>query len=213
LGQGRSRVNNQIIFNMLQNLKIRIKSFFYTKIILPTYEEKREIISFYADKFKTKILIETGTFLGDTVEYFKNYFNKIISIELSEKLAQNATIRFKENENIKIIHGDSSLVLNDIIKTINEPILFWLDGHYSSEFQMGDTWIKTAKGEKNTPIEKELEIILTSSINHIILIDDARLFNGNEDYPKISKIKKIVNNYKTDYLVEIKNDIIVILKK
>ena len=72
---------------MLQNLKIRIKSFFYTKIILPTYEEKREIISFYADKFKTKILIETGTFLGDTVEYFKNYFttrNIVLYISVDE---------------------------------------------------------------------------------------------------------------------------------
>ena len=38
---------------------------------------------------------------------------------------------------------------------------------------MGDTWIKTAKGEKNTPIEKELDIILSSSINHVILIDNA----------------------------------------
>ena len=32
------------------------------------------------------ILIETGTFKGDTVDKFKNFFDKIISIELSETL-------------------------------------------------------------------------------------------------------------------------------
>jgi hypothetical protein len=74
-----------------------------------------------------------------------------------------------------------------------------------------DEYIITAKGERNTPIEKELDIILHSSISPIILIDDARLFTGKDDYPSISVIKKQVKNAGKNFLVSVDTDIIHII--
>ena len=54
---------------------------------------------------------------------------------------------------------------------------FWLDGHYSGP--------GTARGSVVTPILRELEIIAPryKAANDLILIDDARLFDVNDDYP------------------------------
>jgi len=96
---------------------------------------------------------------------------------------------------------------------LESPVLFWLDGHYSSEFFYKEELIRTAKGEKDTPIEEELDIILRSSVEAIILIDDARLFNGKNHYPTIKAIKKKVKSYKMDGKVFVKKDIIHIIPK
>ena len=57
--------------------------------------------------------------------------------------------------------------------------LFWLDAHYS--------------GGEQTPIVKEIDIVLKDNPKHIILIDDARLFDGTNDYPTLDTIKNYVS--------------------
>jgi hypothetical protein len=66
---------------------------------------------------------------------------------------------------------------------VHQPCLFWLDAHYSAGI--------TAKGEGNTPIEEELKHIFGHECaeNNVILIDDARVFNGSNDYPLIEAVK------------------------
>jgi hypothetical protein len=182
---------------------------FKKKVTPPPYELKQEILNSYRESYKLNILIETGTFLGDTVEYCKRKFEKVYSIELSDDLARKAKKRFENDPNVIIIQGDSGKVLKTILKEIKEPVLFWLDGHYSSEFFVGTEFIKTARTEIDTPIEEELTTILDSRLNHVILIDDARLFNGQNDYPKINSIKHKVRKAKgSDYVCKVENDII-----
>src|SRR4051812_24567471 len=98
------------------------------------YDVKRKIIDNYRQKYNISLLVETGTFLGDTIDYFKHKFNKLYSIELSEDLAARAVKRFEAQNNVSIIQGDSGKVLETLIPSLKEPALFWLDGHYSSEF-------------------------------------------------------------------------------
>ena len=87
--------------------------------------------------------------------------------------------------------------------------MFWLDGHYSSEFMVGDELIKTARTDKDTPIVEELDAILGTSPEHVILIDDARGFDGLGDYPSIGSIKRKVRKAKGDaYICMVENDII-----
>ena len=69
--------------------------------------------------------------------------------------ANKAIKRFADDKNVRILQGDSGKELPSLIDGVEEPVLFWLDGHYSSEFFVKDEYIRTAKGEKNTPIEKE----------------------------------------------------------
>ena len=152
-------------------------------------------------KNNSKILVETGTYYGDMVEAMKKKFDKIYTIELSDQLFQMAKNRFKHQNNIEIFQGNSAILLHDIIKNINEPAIFWLDGHYSSGI--------TAKGEKETPIKEELFIILNSNkLNHIILIDDARSFGTQLDYPTIDELSKFIFEFSPEACISVKDDII-----
>ena len=86
-----------------------------------------------------------------------------------------------------------------------EPCLFWLDGHYSAGI--------TAKGEKETPIWEELEHICDHPIkNHVILIDDASLFVGKNDYPNLDSLQKFVESRFPDNIFEVRDDMIRIYK-
>ena len=166
----------------------------------PPHIVKQMAIKEYQKKFDLKILVETGTYLGDMVEAQRNHFQKIYSIELSKKLFRRATKRFKADSHITILNGDSGIVLNKLLPAIDKPALFWLDGHYSEGI--------TAKGAKECPVVEELEAILKSDYYHIILVDDARLFNGTRDYPTLDEIKQIFEKHNRVYSLTVKDDII-----
>src|SRR3954451_5609011 len=151
----------------------------------PPHIIKEELIREYAKTFNTPILIETGTYLGDMVHAMRKTFSKLISFELDQTLATQARERFANDNQIEIIQGDSGKLLGEHLAGINEPCLFWLDGHYSGGI--------TAKGSLETPIKNELTAILSHPTDgHVILIDDARCFTGEHDYPTIDELKSLV---------------------
>lgn len=123
-------------------------------------------------KYPNHLFLETGSYLGSGIQQALDAgFKKIISIELSDKYFQICTNRFINNPDVKIIQGDSFKVLSEIIKDINEPITFWLDGHHSC----GDT----ALGEYWAPLMQELDVIKEHPIKtHTILIDDMRCWES-----------------------------------
>lgn len=130
----------------------------------------------------------------------------IYSIELSEKLYKEAKEEFKGFSHIELICGDSGVELANLLPRIHEPTLFWLDGHYSGG--------ETARGEEVTPIYKELLQILSSSCReHVIVIDDARLFDSDPSYPSTEDIKNFINSKRSDLNITIKDDSIRIIPR
>lgn len=211
-------MQENIVLNSFNKIYKKIKRKFYTKqpvYHVPEIDIKRADLLEISRKFiDAKIFIETGTFLGDTIDFLKKNFTKLYSIELSEDLAEKAKKRFQNSTNISIIQGNSSVELSNILREINETCIFWLDGHYSSEFWVGKEFIRTAKGEKNTPIMEELLQIINHKVkSHIILIDDARCFNGDYDYPSIKKIKKLISRHLPSHTFEVEKDIIRIIPR
>lgn len=166
---------------------------------------KQNNIRKYKDECGFRILVETGTYLGDMVYAQLDHFKKIFSIELSDKLYQDAVEKFEKFPEVKILHGDSGVLLTKLLQEIHEPALFWLDGHYSSGI--------TARGNKATPILAELQTILGSEFDHGILIDDARLFTGEDDYPTIDEICTFVLQLDPSRTVTVADDIIRVFKK
>ena len=153
----------------------------------PPHIIKEELIKNFAQDFNTPILIETGTYLGDMVHAMRKSFTRIISFELDPTLAAQAQKRFAGDSHIQIIQGDSGKLLAEYLKNIHEPCLFWLDGHYSGGI--------TAKGSLETPIKNELTAILSHPVDgHVILIDDARCFTGENDYATLDELKTLVAN-------------------
>ena len=151
------------------------------QVSAPPPEVKHTVIRRYAGAHATKVLIETGTFMGDTLEALRDTFDKLYSIELSYPLFKKAGQRFAGDERIVLAQGDSARVLPELLARIDQPALFWLDGHYSGSI--------TARGTRSTPIIEELQAIFNHRVKgHVILIDDARDFNGTGDYPTIEAL-------------------------
>lgn len=191
-------------FNIVQNYRYKraYRKWLQSGKPIPTPNAvKQMIVKGYANRFKTSIFIETGTYLGDMVFEMINIFSKIYSIELSDKLYEKAKKKFSGYKDISILKGDSSRVLPKILNKIEEPCLFWLDAHYSKGI--------TAKGEKETPVIEELKHILGHPIeDHVILIDDARCFTGQNNYPSLEELNKIILDKYPDHLFKVKDDII-----
>ena len=194
----------QFILNILQKSYEKIQLIEWHKNdcpVPPPHIVKQLTIQEYQKKSQYTVLVETGTYMGYMVEAQKKKFKKIISIELGIDLFNKAIKKFKNDKNVTIVHGDSGEVLPKILLKINEPAIFWLDGHYSGGI--------TARGETDCPIFEELGAIFNSKkLNHIFLIDDARLFTGQEDYPTINKLTEYIKSKNEKYEVQVKDDII-----
>jgi len=176
------------------------------KPVPPPQIVKMWTIKKYAKRFGISTLVETGTYLGDLLWYTRHFFKQAYSIELDSKLAKQCRVRLAQYPNIHIFKGDSSKILKKILPLIKKPAVFWLDAHYSGGI--------TAKGKTETPILDELKYISSrSTLLHIILIDDARCFNGTRDYPTIKVLKATVIRLFPNYSFNIKNDIIRIVPK
>lgn len=172
----------------------------------PSEDFKRRNILEYFTEYNCDIFIETGTFYGKTTEFMAGYAKEIHTIELSEALYKKAEEKFKGKENIHCYFGDSKNIIENILQTLeNKRPLIYLDAHYSGG--------KTAHGEKNTPIIEELKIIAKSNIKapFVILIDDARFFGFEDDYPSLFKLKLFVKENFKNPEFDVYNDVIRII--
>lgn len=159
------------------------------------------VLSAYRRQFGLTQFIETGTHLGDTLAYIAQQKSvHATSIELDETYYRAAKQRFIGYSNVTMLQGDSGKLLPELVYRLQTPALFWLDGHYSG----GDT----GKGELDTPVSVELDAILGLPVKgHVILIDDARCFDGTQDYPHLDRLLETVRRNNT-YHIEVSTDII-----
>lgn len=131
-----------------------------------------DVLNKYVNK-RPSIIVETGSFTGDGISnYLKDSsFKEIHSIELSEKWYTHCKNKFANESRVKMHHGDSSQVLATEFTALNypEPLLFYLDAHYSG----GETEGKDICN--GCPLLNELETILKRKQSDIIIIDDMRL--------------------------------------
>jgi len=161
---------------------------------------KQQIVKSCAREYGTGTLIETGTYLGDMIDACSREMTRIISIELDRSLYERARERFAASPHIEIHCGDSADLLPKLIEGLTESSLFWLDGHYSAGI--------TARGTLTTPIIGELSSICEApGDGHVILIDDARLFVGKDDYPTVDEVREFVLSRKSHYEFELECDI------
>jgi len=165
------------------------------------YIVKHEIIKDYAKRFSCSTLVETGTYLGDTVNALKGQFKKIISVELDSFLCQRAKTKFSRFNHIKIICGNGPEVLKDICSGIEEPCLFWLDSTFSGGI--------TARGELITPVVSEIEEIFQKLSDKIIVLINARNILPHPEGKKIMlDIKNIVLAKHPGWKIKERDDVI-----
>src|SRR6266542_840268 len=143
---------------------------------------KRRAVRQYSRSYGARTLVETGTYLGDMLAAMAKSFDELHSIELSDMYYAKARARFAKKPHVHLHFGDSAVELGKIVTGLRGRALFWLDAHYSGG--------GTARGAIDTPIAQELwEIFRTNEAGHVILVDDARCFDGTADYPTIEEVR------------------------
>ncbi len=162
---------------------------------------KQRLVLEQVKSFRPSTFVETGTYRGDTIAVVRKHVARSVSIELDETLCALARRRFRRHSDVEILWGDSGTLMASVVEGLVEPAAFWLDGHYSGGV--------TADRGGDAPILSELEAVLASPTSHLILIDDARLFDGTNGYPTLDVVKALVVAHRPDAPATTENDIVV----
>jgi hypothetical protein len=161
---------------------------------------KQRTVREYAHKYGLRVLVETGTYYGEMVAAMKGRFDRIYSVEYDPQLARRAVRKFARYPQVKILEGDSQQVVPELLKSIMEPALFWLDaGYYGWAGLQGDKQRLTT----------ELEAILRHPLRgHVILMDDARGLNGQNGAPTVTELKQRIESEFPGRQVDVQYDIL-----
>jgi hypothetical protein len=160
------------------------------------------------EAFGINTFVETGTFRGNTSAWAARHFERVVTIEASDVLYADAQKRF-QGTNVSVLHGKSPDVLGRLISSLSKPAMFWLDAHYTVQpFTAG-----SHGGE--CPLLDEIAVIDTSPIDHVLMIDDARLFftappppHRAEDWPGIGEVLAALTLRRPDNRLMIVDDVI-----
>ncbi|HKD79723.1 MAG TPA: hypothetical protein VKH81_08520 [Candidatus Angelobacter sp.] len=161
---------------------------------------KQRTVREYAERYRLRVLVETGTYYGEMVAAMRKRFAEIYSVEFDSQLAQRAAKKFARWPQVHILEGDSQRVVPEILQQIKEPALFWLDaGYYGWAGLQGDKQRLTS----------ELEAILGHPIpQHVVLMDDARGLNGQNGAPTVEELKRRIETEFAGRTVEVAYDIL-----
>lgn len=135
-------------------------------------------------QYDLKAFIETGTFkLGSTL-LAQPFFERIITIEGYEPRFRKNMAQMNANgskpANVEFVLGDSRVELARALDAVDTPALLWLDAHWNG----GGAPESHALGDE-CPLREELQAVLASkhADQHVLMIDDARLFLSPPPYP------------------------------
>lgn len=155
------------------------------------HEVKAHLIQAYAETFGLDVLVETGTCHGAMIQAVGKDFEEVHTIEMYEPNYEIACERLASMDWVRCYFGDSGETLEQIVNGLDSPALFFLDAHYSGG--------GTARGAVDTPVVQELDTLSRSPFPNVVIIDDARLFNGEAyyteefvDYPSFEWIQDFV---------------------
>ena len=176
-----------------------------------TYQQIQKVYKKYPEYNNINCFVETGTYMGGTIFPMSRHFKKLYTIEISPKAYQFCvdSANKKKITNIKFLLGDSFYKLKEVASEINEPAIYFLDGHVT-ENGTG----MTGRGKLDVPLMRELEVI---NVKHkkpaIIFVDDYRLFGMNKseetaeaDWKDINS-ERLLNQIDKDRIVKYYTDV------
>ena len=104
-------------------------------------------------------IVETGTFLGTTTEFFAQFGLPVVTVEVNPEFAKHCSERLRDRKNVDLRVADSPEVLRDLAREKIDrgvPTLFYLDAHW----------------QENLPLREEAELAITNFAKAVLLIDD-----------------------------------------
>lgn len=128
----------------------------------------RGLTRWLRDQSGADTFVETGTFTGNTTKWAAGLFRTVVSVEASDKLHALAKQRLARSGNVTLHHGWSHEVLPSIMAVTPGQAVVWLDAHWSCG--------ETAGSDLECPVLAEIAAVDAGNVDHIVMIDDARLF-------------------------------------
>lgn len=136
--------------------------------------------------------IETGTNRGGTAVWATEHFRTVHTVERDTGLFDACKARFGHVPNLHLHHGHSVDCLMRVVGGLKESAIFWLDAHYSGD--------GTSGVDDECPLIREINVINASAFDHVVLIDDARLFlapppppHDVDQWPDLSQILRALD--------------------
>lgn len=128
------------------------------------------------DAWGLTAFVETGIWHGGTTLWAAQQFAFVYACDIDELWVAHARARLVEYPNVRITLGDSRRFLTDLMRTLNQPALIYLDAHYIADRH-------SAGNPVECPLLGELAALRTGMVKHVVVIDDARLIVGRDpDY-------------------------------
>jgi hypothetical protein len=117
------------------------------------------------ERCKIVRVVETGTYLGVTTEYFASLGLHVVTAEINPQYAASSRERLKALKNVELYESDSIQVLRKLIRESDnrsQPTLFYLDAHW----------------QQHLPLREEAELAVANFSKAVLMIDD---FNVPDD--------------------------------
>lgn len=130
-------------------------------------------------EYNTTYFFETGTWKGDGVAYAaRSPFKKILSSEIIPEIAEKAIERFKTDNRVSILTGNSTDVLASNIGKLDGNCVFWLDAHFPGAEEGINKYNDFEDEKVKLPLAEEIRLISEQRKNYqdVILIDDLRIY-------------------------------------
>lgn len=133
-----------------------------------------------------KEVIEIGSYKGVTARRLSYLFDRVITIEIDQKLHEAARKRCAGRANVDLILGDGAKILPEVASRVSGAVIF-LDGHFSGG--------ETGHGDEPEPVLKELDIISSHLDNFVgVVVDDFRLFGVEKGWPMKHEVMQKLEN-------------------
>ena len=158
-------------------------------VAAPADRAKRRFLLRLFEERKHELFVESGTFLGGTVEYFLPHARRIISVEIEPHLFEAAQRRFKESPSVELVLGDALEEIPRVLADVSEPPLVYLDGHFTGGVNKEPgLFVEPAPG-----ILERLGMLGLPSGTSIV-VDDLRLFGRGDGFPGLDELTSAARN-------------------
>jgi len=162
-------------------------------------EETNKLLDFADFRKYSDTIIETGTGGGDGVrQMLKAGFSAVNSIEAKDTYYTNCNEMFKSDPRVSLWFGMSKDQLPNILISIWNPMVFFLDAHVSGPNGAGhEDYMKKGNASlyaQDNCLTSELELILAHRKDHVIIIDDQ-----NGENPENVKYREMIVKANPNY--------------
>jgi hypothetical protein len=149
----------------------------------PADRAKRRFLLRLFSERNHELFVESGTFLGGTVEYLLPHARRIVSVEIEPHLYEAAQRRFSTSPSVELMLGDALEEIPRMLAGVAEPPLVYLDGHFTGGVNKEPgRFVEPALGI----LEKLAGLGLPPGTT--IVVDDLRLFGRGDGFPGLDEL-------------------------